>query len=116
MIAASLSALASLSVTRVQGGAPARVGIVGGGFGGASLARYLRRHAPQVSVTLFERDTRYVTCVFSNGVIAGLYPLEKVSFDYDNLAAAGVEVIRGDVTRLDPDRKTVQAGGKRQRF
>jgi sulfide dehydrogenase [flavocytochrome c] flavoprotein chain len=116
MIAATLSAVASLSMTRVQGAASARVGIVGGGFGGASLARYLRRHAPQVSVTLFERDSRFVTCPFSNGVIASLYPIEKVSFGYEGLQAAGVEVIHAEVTRLDPQRKTVQVGGKRRAF
>jgi len=116
MIASSLSAWASLSVRRVQAAALARVGIIGGGFGGASLARYLRRHAPQVSVTLFERDTQFVTCPFSNGVIAGLYPLEKVSFGYEGLRAAGVEVVHAEVAHLDPVRKTVQAGGRRRDF
>jgi sulfide dehydrogenase [flavocytochrome c] flavoprotein chain len=116
MIAASLSALASWSASRAQGVTPARVAIVGGGFGGASLARYLRRRAPQVSVTLFERDKRFVSCPFSNGVIAGLYPLEKVSFGYEGLAAAGVELVHADVAHLDPERKTVLAAGKRRSF
>jgi sulfide dehydrogenase [flavocytochrome c] flavoprotein subunit len=116
MIAASMSALASMSVSRVWGAAPARVGIVGGGFGGASVARYLRRHAPQLSVTLFERDSQFVTCPFSNGVIAGLYPLEKISFGYDKLRAAGVELVHAEATRLDPARKTVRAAGRQWQF
>ena len=58
------------------GQAKGRVVIVGGGFGGASCAKYLRRFAPDVEITLVERDAKFVTCPFSNAVMAGLYDLE----------------------------------------
>jgi sulfide dehydrogenase [flavocytochrome c] flavoprotein chain len=105
------AALAALS-RRVAFARPAaRVGIIGGGFGGASLARYLRRHDPDLSITLMERETTYVTCPFSNGVLAGLYPLRDVSFGYQSLRAANIEMIQAEVLRLDPVHKTVTLGG-----
>jgi sulfide dehydrogenase [flavocytochrome c] flavoprotein subunit len=92
----------------------ARIGIVGGGFGGASLARYLRRHDPKLSITLIERDAAFSTCPFSNGVIAGLYPLEKITFGYETLRAAGIEVIHAEASSADPVRKTVRLNAGRQ--
>lgn len=85
----------------------ARVGIIGGGFGGVSLARYLNRHDSSLSITLIERDGSFVTCPFSNGVIAGLYPLQQVSFGYDQVKASGITVINQEATHLDPVKKSV---------
>jgi sulfide dehydrogenase [flavocytochrome c] flavoprotein subunit len=102
-----------LALPRISIGLPstARVGIVGGGFGGASLARYLRRHDANLSITLIERDATFVTCPFSNGVIAGLYPLKDVSFDYQALRRANIEVLHGEAVKLDPVRKALTVGG-----
>lgn len=95
----------------------ARVGIVGGGFGGASLARYLRRHDPKLSITLIERDANFVTCPLSNLVLAGVQPLADISFDYKLLRAANIETIHAEVVRADPVRKTVSlADGKYLQF
>src|ERR1700678_652811 len=95
-----------MALSRLSIGAPstARVGIVGGGFGGASLARYLRRHDANVSITLIERDATFVTCPCSNGVIAGLYPLTDVSFDYEAARPANITVLREEAVKLDPAR------------
>ena len=99
---------------RVSSAAPAaRVGIIGGGFGGTSLARYLRRHDSNLSITLIERDATFVTCPFSNAVIGGFHPLKDITFQYHGLRAAGIETIHAEASRLDPVRKTVTlAGGK----
>jgi sulfide dehydrogenase [flavocytochrome c] flavoprotein chain len=95
----------------------ARIGIIGGGFGGLSLARYLKRHDPSLSVTLIERDSTFVTCPFSNGVIGGLYPLQDVSFRYDQVAASGITVIHQEAAHLDPVKKSiVLADGKSMSF
>ena len=85
----------------------ARVTIVGGGFGGASLARALKAKAPDVAVTLIERDEVFHTCPLSNGVLGGLWPLDQISFRYDKLRAAGVEVIRNTVISVDPATRSV---------
>ena len=86
----------------------ARVVIVGGGFGGASLARTLRAIAPEISVTLIEKQPRFTTCPFSNAVLGGLRDLDSISFGYDTLVAEGVEFITGEAVEIDPDAQSVR--------
>jgi sulfide dehydrogenase [flavocytochrome c] flavoprotein subunit len=88
-----------------------RVVVIGGGFGGASLARYLRRHDPELSITLIERDAQFSTCAFSNGVLGGLYPLSHITFTYAQVKAAGIELINDTATAIDPDARTVSLAG-----
>lgn len=54
------------SIARAQGGAAGRVVVVGGGFGGATAARYLKLYNPSLDVTLVELAARFFTCPFSN--------------------------------------------------
>ena len=91
--------------------AGARVVIIGGGFGGASLARYFRRNAPNVAVTLIEKDAQFVTCPFSNFVLGGLLPIDKLTFGYDKVRAAGVNVVHDVASKIDPVKKTVSTAG-----
>jgi sulfide dehydrogenase [flavocytochrome c] flavoprotein subunit len=94
-----------------------RVGVIGGGFGGTSLARYLRRHDPTLAVTLIERDAQFSTCAFSNGVLGGLYPLSHITFTYAKVKAAGIEVINDNALRIDPVARSVAlAGGQTATF
>jgi hypothetical protein len=44
-------------------------------------------------ITVVEREQQFVTCPFSNGVLGGLWPLSRVTFDYQKMRAAGVGVI-----------------------
>jgi NADPH-dependent 2,4-dienoyl-CoA reductase/sulfur reductase-like enzyme len=95
----------------------ARIVIIGGGFGGVSLARYLRRHDPSLAITLIERDAQYTTCPFSNGVLGGLYPISQISFTYAKVKAAGIDVINEEAVDIDPSAKTVAlAGGRAVKF
>ncbi|MGC4249955.1 MAG: NAD(P)/FAD-dependent oxidoreductase [Sphingobium sp.] len=90
----------------------ARVVIIGGGFGGLSVARALRRHDPGLHITLIERDRRFVTCPMSNGVLGGLWPISDISFTYDKVAAAGITVRHDSASAIDPvGRKVTLAGG-----
>lgn len=90
------------------GKAEGRVVIVGGGFGGASCARYLKRMAPGLEVTLVDRDRKFITCPFSNAVLGGLYDLDYITQDYDTLRGShGVNVVHDSVTGIDPGAKTV---------
>jgi sulfide dehydrogenase [flavocytochrome c] flavoprotein chain len=84
-----------------------KIVVIGGGFGGLSLARYLRRHDPRLSITLIERDAQYATCPFSNGVLGGLYPLSQISFTYAQVKASGIGVLTGEAASIDPIAKTV---------
>ena len=82
--------------------AAARVVVVGGGFGGATAARYLRRYAPGVQVTLVEPARRFFTCPFSNHYLAGLRPWDSLGHGYSGLRAAGVEVIHAHAADVGP--------------
>jgi sulfide dehydrogenase [flavocytochrome c] flavoprotein subunit len=94
-------------------GAGPRVVVVGGGFGGATCAKYLRRFNPSIQVTLVERDTRFVTCPFSNAVLGGLQDMNSIQHTYDALRMQhGVNVLQDQVTAIDPagNRVTLQRG------
>jgi sulfide dehydrogenase [flavocytochrome c] flavoprotein subunit len=87
--------------------AAGRVVVIGGGFGGASCARALRRADPKLQVTLIEPNRTFTACPFSNEVIAGLRDLETQQFSYDRIAAEGVTVIAQAATKIDPKAHTV---------
>ena len=93
---------------RARGG---RVVVVGAGFGGATCARYLRRLAPELDVTLVERAKRFVTCPFSNTVVAGLQDLDSVTHGFEGLRRRGVTVLEGEVVAVDPEGGTVRLAG-----
>lgn len=86
-------------------GVRARIVVVGGGYGGTTAARYLKRACPQLDVTLIHRDCEFLSCPGSNEVIAGLKPISSLTRRYDRLARRyGVRLLRGEVTVLDTDR------------
>ena len=88
-------------------GAP-RVVIIGGGYGGATCAKYIRYFDPDIDVTLVEAGSRYVTCPFSNAVLGGLREAETISLGYDNLRNNyGVNVIHARASAIHPEKRTV---------
>lgn len=92
-------------------GAAPRVVVIGGGFGGATAARYLRRADPKLAVTLVERDARYVTCPFSNYVLAGFGRMETITHSWDALAKRdGIKFVNAEARGIDPARKRVSLG------
>ncbi len=88
----------------------ANVVIVGGGFGGATAAKYLKLFNANLSVTLIEPSTSYVTCPFSNTVIGGLNSMEYITQNYDALKGMGVTVVHEIASRVDGAKKTVTLG------
>ena len=93
--------------------AAARVVVVGGGFGGATLARAVRVADPAISVTLVEANPSYTSCPYSNEVIAGLRDLAAQRFGYAGVVAAGVRLVQGMAVGVDPAarRVTLADGG-----
>jgi NADPH-dependent 2,4-dienoyl-CoA reductase/sulfur reductase-like enzyme len=90
----------------------ARVVVIGGGFGGATCARYLKRADPSLQVTLVEPAARFVTCPFSNAVLGGLRDLDSITFGYDRLRdGAGIELVADEAVDLDPAARTVTLAG-----
>jgi sulfide dehydrogenase [flavocytochrome c] flavoprotein subunit len=87
------------------------VAVVGGGFAGATCAKYLRRVAPEVSVTLVEPAALYHTCPMSNWVIAGLWQPQALEVNEGGLERHGVKLVRDRVSGIDASRKQVQLAG-----
>ena len=89
-----------------------RVVVIGGGFGGASCARYLRRLSSDIDVTLVERDSKFTTCPFSNAVLGGLYDMDFITHGYSTLQDKyGVRVVHDSAVDIDADRKKVRLAG-----
>ena len=92
--------------------ASGRVVVVGGGFGGATTAKYIRRMDPGIQVTLIEPKKQFQTCPFSNTVIAGLNDIGFITHGYDALRNKwGAQVVHDMVTKVDAAKKTVTTAG-----
>lgn len=111
--AVSASLLARPALAQGKG----RVVVVGGGFGGAAAARRLKAIAPALDVVLVTDSDSFSTCPFSNLVVAGAMPLSEITFGYDGLRAAGVELRLGRVAEIDATgRAAILEGGDRIAF
>jgi sulfide dehydrogenase [flavocytochrome c] flavoprotein subunit len=100
------AALAAPFIARAQAVAP-RVVVIGGGFGGATAARFLRRGDPAADIVLLELNPTFTACPFSNEVIAGLRDIAAQRFDYRAVAAGGVRVVQQAATAVDAANRSV---------
>lgn len=89
----------------------ARVVVVGGGFGGATAARFLKQVSPSCNVTLVEPNATYVSCPFSNLVIGGTRNLTEQEFGYAAIEKAGIAVVHDVAQDIDSVARTVTLGG-----
>ncbi|MDD2665308.1 MAG: FCSD flavin-binding domain-containing protein [Dechloromonas sp.] len=114
-VGAAAGAMASLYGCAGGGKSSGHVVVVGGGYGGATVAKYLRMWSEGgVQVTLVERNPTFISCPISNLVIGGQKTMEDITVSYDNLKSKwGVRVIQDDVVAVDAAKKTVslKAGG-----
>src|SRR3954451_23923403 len=101
---------AVLPLPAIAQGAGGRVVVVGGGFGGATCARFIRRIDPRIAVTLVEASPTFTACPFSNLVIVGLRDLKAQEFGYDKLAVDQVTVQISPATAIDTQGRSVTLG------
>src|SRR5258705_6649333 len=99
-IAASAASSVFPCPSRAQ--SAAHIIVVGGGFGGASCARALKRIDPKMQVTLIEPNRTFTACPFSNEVIAGLPEIAAQQFSYDLIIAESLTVISHAAVKIDP--------------
>ncbi|CAN7528188.1 NAD(P)/FAD-dependent oxidoreductase [Cupriavidus necator] len=111
--AAGAAVLGSVGVGAARAAAPARVVVVGGGYGGATAARYLREWSGQaIEVTLVEPNPAFVSCPLSNLVLGGSRQLADLTLPYDALVRRhGVRLVRDTAVAIDPARRTVRLAG-----
>jgi sulfite dehydrogenase len=104
-------ALAGCATAPDSGPSIGRVVIVGGGFGGATAARYLKMWGGNVDVTMVERNSNFISCPMSNLVLGGHKQMADITRGYEGLKALGVKVVQGDVTAIDAAGKKVRLAG-----
>lgn len=105
---AALAALPGL----VRGAAtlpvPKNVLVVGGGFAGSTVAKYLRLWSGgQIAVTLVDPSPSHVSCVLSNLVLNGRMQLSELTIAHSKLGPYGVKIVQGQVTRINPASRSV---------
>ena len=115
------AALSAIGGCATPSGTPtrARVVVVGGGFGGATAAKYVRALSDgQVDVVMIESNRAFVSCPVSNLVIGGQRRMSDLTRSYDDLRKRhGVTIVHDTVTAIDVARKAVRlAGGDAIRY
>ncbi len=94
---------ARLLAGRARASTQARVVVVGGGFGGAVCAKYLRLADPNLEVRLVTPQPQFITCPFSNVALVGLRSLASLTHTYRQLREGyGVQIVHAQAQGLDP--------------
>ena len=102
-VLAGAACLTALTPRVARGQAKARVVVIGGGVGGATVAKYLAVSTETIEVTLVEPKLRYTTCFFSGLYLAGMRSLESLTHGYETLAQRyGINVLHDSATAIDP--------------
>ncbi len=112
---AGAACLTALAPRVARGQAKSRVVVIGGGIGGATVAKYLAASAAGIEVTLVEPKLRYTTCFFSALYLAGMRSFESLTHGYETLVQRyGIKVVHDAAATIDPVGKTVslKSGGK----
>ena len=113
VVALSLISAAGITGCASVGGATntnakPKVIVVGGGYGGATAAKYVAMWSEgKIDVTLVERDAQFVSCPLSNLVLGGSKSIGDISVAYGGLAKYGVKHVKGDATGFDATKKTL---------
>ncbi|QSA99865.1 FAD-dependent oxidoreductase [Methylomonas sp. EFPC1] len=96
----------------LRSGGKAHVVVVGGGFGGATAAKYLRLLDANIQVTLIEPKAKYITCPGSNWLFAGLANLDQLTVDYQDLQDRyGVKLLVDRISSLDAAQRQLRLAG-----
>ena len=101
------AAAAAFPTPMLSQGVGPPVVVIGGGFGGVSCARALRKANPRIVVTLIETNPAYTALPHSSTVIAGLAGLQRQQFGYDKVRLAGIHIALSAATAIDPQARTV---------
>lgn len=91
-----------------MGGTRAPVVVIGGGYGGATAAKYIRLWDPAIEVVMVERANIFTSCPISNLVLGGSKTMEDIRHSYDGLRRHGVKVVNDEATAVDPSKKVVK--------
>ncbi len=112
---AGAAAGAALALGGSRAAAPAtaqRVVVVGGGFAGATAAKYVRKWSNGgIDVALVERGSEFVSCPLSNLVLGGSRKIADLTLPYDGLDRWGVRRVHDEALDIDPTGHTLRLAG-----
>ncbi len=110
MASGGAAVLALPGCASMAGSSSGKVVIVGGGYGGATAAKYIRMWSDgRIDVTVVEPNAEFISCPMSNLVLGGSKNLEFLTVSYANLATRhGVKIVRETATAVDPDKRIVK--------
>ncbi|HET7197717.1 MAG TPA: NAD(P)/FAD-dependent oxidoreductase [Burkholderiales bacterium] len=100
-------ALSLAACARPLRAAPARVVVIGGGYGGATAARHIALADRRIEVTLVEAGDAFVSCPLSNLVLGGSRTMQDLTRSYAGLAKHGVRIVHDRALAVDAGRRTV---------
>ena len=85
-----------------------KVVVIGGGFGGATVSKYIKKWSSNIDVTLVEKNTNYVSCPISNRIFSGKVDLNYLTHNYETLSKKySVKIINDTVNSISPKNKKV---------
>jgi sulfide dehydrogenase [flavocytochrome c] flavoprotein chain len=106
----SVALLGTSGVSSFAAEAKRRVVVIGGGWGGATAAKYIRLSDSTIDVTLLEPNKEFISCPFSNLVLSGVESLQNLTMNYNGLRKHGVRIRHEAATAIDAGKKRVRVG------
>ncbi len=109
--ALSLLGLSACATTSIP--SRAKVVVIGGGYGGATTAKYVRMLSDyKIDVVLIEPESAFISCPISNLVLGGSKQMADITTPYTGLNSNhGVTVVRDRAQAIDGAKKTVTLAG-----
>ncbi len=108
VIGAGAATTALAGCATLDGLGKSRVVVIGGGYGGATAAKYVKLWGgTDIEVIMVERNTQFISCPLSNLVLGGSKNLSDLTRGYEGLSEAGIKVVQDEVTRIDPAKRVV---------
>ncbi len=91
----------------------AKVVVIGGGYGGATAAKYVRLLSDyKIDVVMVEPEPAFVSCPLSNLVVGGSKQMHDITSAYAALAGRhGVRIVRDQASAIDTAARSVRLAG-----
>jgi len=106
--ASSISLLPKIVFASKKTSISQRVVVIGGGFAGATAAKYLKMWSPDTEVIMIERNAQFVSCPQSNLVLSGSRSLQQLTYDYNALTDKyDVKMVQAEVVAIDTEKQHV---------